>query len=131
MEHCEQSDIYAQIGEDLIDTVQSLRWIRESEITVGYLSSDLRKTVNGKTVFGECRKVPAWAAPFIPYDFLVVVYEANCVDFTEAQIKILLHHELLHIGISEKGAVPIRKINPHDVEDFREILDRYGIDWSQ
>jgi len=128
MEHCEQSEQYANIGAELIRTVPSLRWINESEISVGYLTSDFKKTSNGRLVFGECRKVPAWAAPFIPYDFLIIIYEVNIMLFTPEQIKMLLHHELLHIEQSEKGAF---RVKPHDVEDFREIIDKYGLDWSQ
>lgn len=128
MEHCEQSEQYANIGAELIRTVPSLRWIEESEISVGYLTSDFKKQANGKIVFGECRKVPAWAAPFIPYDFLITVYEVNCMLFTDEQIRILLQHELMHIGQSEKGTFIVK---PHDVEDFREIIDDYGLDWSQ
>lgn len=131
MEHCEQSEAYAEIGEELIRTVPSLQWIHESEISVGYLVSDLKKTSNGKTVFGECRKVPAWAAPFIPHDFLIIVYDVNCMLFTPEQIRTLLHHELLHIGMSEKGAQPVYRVVPHDIEDFREIVDKYGLDWSR
>ena len=35
-------------------------------------------------------------------------------------------HELKHIGIGEKGL----KIENHDVEDFKDILYRYGLDWN-
>ena len=128
MQHCEQSEQYANIGAELIRMVPSLHWINESEISVGYLTSDFKKTSNGRLVFGECRKVPAWAAPFIPYDFLIIIYEVNIMLFTPEQIKMLLHHELLHIEQSEKGTF---RVKPHDVEDFREIIDKYGLDWSQ
>ena len=128
MEHCEQAEQYANIGAELIRTVPSLRWINESEISVGYLTSDFKKTSNGRLVFGECRKVPAWAAPFIPYDFLIIIYEVNIMLFTPEQIKMLLHHELLHIEQSEKGTF---RVKPHDVEDLREIIDKCGLDWSQ
>ena len=130
MEHCEQSEQYANIGAELIRTVPSLRWIEESEISVGYLTSDFKKQANGKIVFGECRKVPAWAAPFIPYDFLITVYDVNCMLFTDEQIRILLHHELLHCGVN-MNAEPTYKVVPHDVEEFNEIIDRYGLDWSE
>ena len=131
MEHCEQSEAYAKIGAELIRSVPSLRWIQESEISVGYLASDYKKTSDGKLVFGECRKVPAWAAPFIPYDFLITVYDVNCMLCTPEQLRILLHHELLHIDMSEKGATPVCRTKGHDVEDFREIIEQYGLDWSQ
>jgi len=45
---------------------------------------------------------------------------------TENQKKILMLHELRHIGIGEKGF----RIENHDVEDFRDILERFGIEWN-
>jgi hypothetical protein len=47
---------------------------------------------------------------------------------TEEQLDILMEHELRHIGISESGTL---QIMPHDIEDFRAIIDDYGLDWSQ
>ena len=45
---------------------------------------------------------------------------------SENQRKILMLHELKHIGIGEKGL----KLEEHDREDFADILKRYGIDWN-
>ena len=128
-EICDTSDDYTQIGMDLIRSEASLRWIETAEISVGFMSSNLAKTSKGKIVHGQCEKVPEKYKSFIPFDFLVTVYEPNVIDFSPAQIKILLHHELLHVGVNEK-AEPSYRINPHDVEEFNEIIDRYGIDWS-
>ena len=54
------------------------------------------------------------------------------MGFTEDQMRILLFHELLHIGIefTEDGQEKY-SIKPHDYEDFKIIIDRYGTDWSQ
>jgi hypothetical protein len=29
------------------------------------------------------------------------------------------------------NAEPTYKVVPHDVEEFNEIIDRYGLDWSE
>ena len=50
--------------------------------------------------------------------------------FTDEQLEILLLHELLHIGIQWDGNEETYSIIPHDVEDFRAIIERYGIGWS-
>ena len=122
---------YAEIGANLILNEPLLDYIRQSEATIVYLSSDKEKKSKGKTVFGECEKVAdknKWA---IPCDFTITVFEPNCVGFTEDQIRILLFHELLHIGIefAEDGTEKY-SIRPHDYEDFKTIIDRYGTDWS-
>jgi hypothetical protein len=45
----------------------------------------------------------------------------------EHQLEILMEHELRHIGITDNGDLVIE---PHDIEDFRAIIDDYGLDWS-
>lgn len=129
-ELCEQSDDYTQIGMELIRTEPSLKWIEETGVGIGFLASNHPKTSKGKIIYGQCEKVPDKYRAFIPYDFLVYVYEPNVIDFSTEQIRILLHHELLHVGVNQK-AEPSYRINPHDIEDFNEIIDRYGIGWSE
>ena len=129
-EICEQNDDYARIGAELIQAEKSLNWIRETEVSIGFMSSNKAKVSNGKTVFGQCERVPDRYKAFIPYDFLITVYEPNVIDFTSQQIRILLHHELLHCGVT-MNAEPTYKVVPPDVEEFNEIIDRYGLDWSE
>ena len=129
-EICEQNDDYARIGAELIQAEKSLNWIRETEVSIGFMSSNKAKVSNGKTVFGQCERVPDRYKAFIPYDFLITVYEPNVIDFTSQQIRILLHHELLHCGVN-MNAEPTYKVVPHDVEEFNEIIDRYGLDWCE
>lgn len=127
-ETCEQSSEYAAIADEVIRNTPSLNWILEEDISIGYLVSDFPKKSNGKIVFGTCRKIPdrdRWA---IPYDFVITVYEPNVDGWTEEQKRILMHHELLHIGMGNGQAK--YKTVPHDIEEFREIIDKYGIDWS-
>ena len=121
---------YAEIGASLIATDSLLEYIRESEVTIVYLASDQEKTKSGKEVFGECEKVPdkyKWA---VPCDFTVTIFEPNVERFSREQLEILILHELLHVGIEKDGNEETYYIRPHDVEDFREIIDRYGMDWN-
>lgn len=46
------------------------------------------------------------------------------------KLLILLEHELLHIGVNTDGNEPSFYIVPHDIEDFRSIIEKYGTDWS-
>ena len=50
---------------------------------------------------------------------------------SENQLKILLYHELLHVGINDKTLEPKYICNPHDIEDFAEILDTFGVHWAE
>ena len=41
-------------------------------------------------------------------------------------------HELMHIGIKyDKQGELTPFIVPHSVQDFRYILEKYGLDWDQ
>ena len=122
---------YSKIGMELIKSEQLLDDIRQSEATIIYLSSDKEKKSKGKTVFAECEKINSKYKWAIPCDFTITVYEPNVIALNDEQMRILIFHELLHVGIeymndgSEKYSV-----KPHDVEEFRAIIDRFGIDWS-
>lgn len=122
---------YAEIARDLIETEPLLSDIRQADVTIIYLSSDKEKKSKGRQVFGECEKINPKYKWAIPCDYTITVYEPNVLTFTEAQIRILLFHELLHIKIDlgEDGGEKYG-INPHDIEDFRTIIDRYGLDWA-
>ena len=123
---------YAEMAKKIIDEEGMLSDIANSQATIVYLGSDYAKMSKGKVVCGECEKVAdknKWA---IPCDFTITIYEPNCVGFSDEQMRILIFHELLHVGIeflddgSEKYS-----IKPHDYEDFKVIIDRYGTEWSK
>ena len=129
-EICDKSDDYTEIGYDLIRNEESLKWIEETGVSVGFLASNKGKQSKGRVIYGQCERVPDKYRAFIPYDFLITVYEPNVFDFSKDQIRILLHHELLHVGVND-NAEPSYKINPHDIEEFNEIINRYGMNWSE
>jgi hypothetical protein len=123
---------YSEIADELIHMEPSLQHIKESDVTIIYLESDYAKTSKGKLVFGQCEKVADKYKWGIPADFTITVFEPNAAKFTEDQIRILLHHELLHVGIDKKADdSESYSIVDHDIEDFKLILDKYGTDWSR
>ncbi len=131
MEYVKVSEEYSGIAEKVIDEHEDLHWIRNLKVRIGYLASDREKKKDGGLVLGECIKVKPLYRPYVPHDFLIVIYETNTAGLTENQMEILMYHELLHIGIDEAGEELKYNINPHDVEDFRTVIDRYGIDWAK
>lgn len=123
---------YAEIADELIRDEYSLIHLHHSRAKIIYLSSDYAKTSKGKLVFGQCEKVADKYKWGIPADFTITVFEPNVQKFTEDQIRILLHHELLHVGIDKKAdGSESYSIVDHDIEDFKLILDKYGTDWSR
>lgn len=122
---------YSEIAHELIQTEPSLDYIKQSDVTIIYLSSNKDKKHKGKLVGGECEKINPKYKWAIPCDFTITVYEPNVAWFTEEQIRTLLFHELLHVKIelSDDGTEKYG-VNPHDIEEFREIIDRFGLDWA-
>lgn len=123
----EPSPEIEKLAGKVLDKIPELSYIREYEIKIGYVLSYEKKTKDGEAVFGDCRKVNGPYQAFLPYDIIVTVYEPNACEFTENQMKVLLWHELKHIEIGLKGI----KVKDHNVKDFRSIIDRLGLDWSQ
>lgn len=118
---------YARIGHELIDTEEALSNLRGMPYSIIYLSSSHSKKHKGNMVLGQCEKVldkNKWA---VPCDFTITVFEPNCEGLTEDQIKILLFHELLHVGADQDEPY----VKPHDLEDFKLIIDRFGVDWCK
>lgn len=128
----EQYEPYAELGAKVIENEPSLQWIMEADVRIGFLRSFKEKHSSGRDVFGECIKVAELYESFCPYDFLIVIYEENVAGagFNDCQLYALMHHELLHVGVSEKDGELEYKIIPHDIEDFDEIISRYGLHWS-
>lgn len=118
---------YRLWAEQLIETEPALEYIKNSNVRIAYLESDKENHRKNKIIYGQCEKVQnknQWA---IDYDFTITLYQPNLIHFDEPQIKILLFHELLHIGIDEeKGTY---STVPHDLEDFKTIIDKFGTDW--
>ena len=126
------NEYYAEIGLELIETEPSLDDILNSNVQIVYLSSQHKKKNGEKVVFGQCEKVQEKYKWSIPCDFTITVFEPNCEGFTEEQIKILLFHELLHVGIEFKeDGTESYSVKDHDLEDFKEIIERFGTNWAE
>ncbi len=123
---------YDELLSDLLLNEPAVSYISEADIAVGVVASTVEKKRSGGTAIikADCRKVPAYWKMFTPYDFLVTVYEPNCQGMTEEQLRTLFLHELLHIGVNPKD--PLKTyVRDHDLQDFRLIIDRYGVDWDK
>lgn len=123
---------YSEIARELINTEDALVDIRNSQATIVYLSSEHKKKSGNKLVFGQCEKIADKYKWGIPADFTITIFEPNVEGFSEEQLKILLFHELLHVGIEfNADGSETYSIRPHDLEDFKLIIDRFGTDWSK
>ena len=125
------SDNLAEIADRVIAREDSLVDIRNSQATIVYLESENAKMSNGKVVHAQCEKVPDKYKWSVPADFTITVFMPNVEGFTDEQMEILLFHELLHVGIEfNADGSESYSVVPHDYEDFKEIIDRFGTEWS-
>ena len=132
MDNRKINEHYAEIGMDLIQTEDALVDIANSQATIIYLSSEHKKVTSGKKVLGQCEKVADKYKWGIPCDFTITVFEPNVEGMTEEQLRMLIFHELLHVGIEYNAdGTETYSVKPHDLEDFKLIIDRFGTDWSK
>lgn len=130
-EHREMNEHYAEIGADLILKEPLLDYIRQSDATIVYLSSDKEAKSKGKLIQGQCEAINPKYKWAIPCDFTITIFEPNIIGMTEEQLRILIFHELLHVKIDlGNDGTEKYSCNPHDIEEFRVILNRYGMDWD-
>lgn len=95
---------YAAIANDLINEEPALSQLKDIDFTIVYLGSDATPTSNGRIIHGKCEKVPDKFKWGVPADVTITIYDGNVEDFTAEQLRILIFHELLHIGVDADGA---------------------------
>ena len=130
-DHRQINEEYAKIGERLIASEDALIDIRNSQATIVYLSSDLEKMDKGRIVYGQCERVQDKYKWGIPADFTITLFEPNIDGKSQEAIRRIIFHELLHVGIDVgKEEEETYSIRPHDFEDFKILIDRWGTDWA-
>lgn len=122
-----KSEFVEDIAVKLIQEDPELEYIKNSNVKIIYLVSDLAKKSGQMVVNGQCEKVAdkyRWA---IDADFTITLFTPNTVGMDDTQLMILVKHELLHIGIDgDKYGIA-----PHTLQDFKSIVREYGVDWAQ
>jgi hypothetical protein len=122
----EPSKELKQLGEAIIDKFPELHFINTFGIKIGYVLSYENKG-GQKITFADCRKIGEVYKAYLPFDVIVTFYYYNTEMLNKNQKQILMEHELKHIQMTERGLT----IRPHDIEDFKDILAKYGNDWNE
>lgn len=122
---------YEETAIRLINELPEFEDIRESDVLIAFLSSEKEKKKSHKYILGECIKVEDNYKWICPYDFMIVIYEPNITGLNDTQVETLIRHELHHIGIEYADTGLRYYIVPHDIEEFYEIINDCGIDWSK
>ena len=131
------SEEYEKIAEEILEKspeVQDIApFIKNQHISVIYLESNKKKeSAMRGLIYADCEKIPDSKRWAIDADFVICVYKPNVERFTKDQLKVLLLHELCHIGVETTDKGTIRKfIWPHTIQDFDFILKKYGLTWQR
>lgn len=124
-------ELYAEVGAKLIETMPLLAKVKEAAPGIIYLASNAKKKTKGKNVLGECERVQSKNKWAIPAEYEIIIYEPNITGITENQLKVLIYHELLHIEITYSNGDTVFGTKAHDVGEFKDIIERYGVDWAK
>ncbi len=127
----QESPEMAEIGKWVIENVNELAYLSFADLRITYILSNKKKKSGTKDVLGECIKITDIQKVHNPYDFMIVFYEPNIRGMSVEQLRILMEHELLHIGYDESVDPPKYTIKNHDYEDFKQIIDKYGTEWAK
>ena len=115
------------LAKEVIKEREDLLPIEQSGMRICFITSTEWKRSNGKLVFADTRIVKGVWTAFVPYDFIITFDTRNVNLLDEQQIRILMWHELKHCGVSPTGQY---YVVPHDIEDFSDIIDKYGHNWA-
>lgn len=115
-----ESSLYKDIASKIIETYPE-RFCHIDVDKVCFLSEDEKCP----RAIATCRRVTNPYTYLLPYKFIITVYELKVAAMSEAQLNLVIYHELLHI------AEDFTKLKHHDVEDFIECIEIAGcLDWT-
>ena len=97
-----------------------------ADVRIAYMRSDKAKKTGSKVVFADCEKLSDKLCALTGIDFVITFY-ADSEELTMVGHRILMEHELKHVGWDGEH----KSIIPHDVDEFRDIIEKYGLDWQR
>lgn len=116
-----------KIAEEVLRENVCMQHMTPDSPRIEYMWSDKEKKSNGKLVYADTEKLSDKVKELCQKDFIITFYSPNCQYLNEEKLKILMEHELLHVGWEpEEERCYIR---PHDVGDFDIILEKHGAHW--
>jgi predicted metallopeptidase len=86
-----------------------------------------------KTIYGRCIRCSSELAYFSDTDYIIEISKEYWELLSEKSKYLLLLHELKHILVKYNESKDEYSFNlrRHDLEDFREIVKKHGVDWLQ
>lgn len=126
-----QSAKYRTLANHLIRTRDDLQYIKDFKIKIAYLECNEEKKKNRRIILADCTKVSPLYEWCCKYDFFITVYTPNIELLSDEQMRILMLHELYHVGVDNDGEEPKFYCRPHDIEEFDAIIKEFGLHWEE
>lgn len=132
MEEFRRGMDYEAIAYDLIERMPELVLLNADKLRVFCILSDKAETDrNKRKMYAKTEKIPAKYQPLTDADVLVTIYENNITHFTRQQKEIMILRELLKVMIDTEGDTRAVGIRDYDLNDFRQIVLKYGAEWDK
>lgn len=117
---------WGKVPQEVIDLATEI--IREhhpdlEDFAIGFIFRSEASVSGGKLKIGEASKVTGKYSPFVDLDGLIWLARDQYYGLSMHQRRALIDHELCHFTLNE-GNLTIRG---HDIEEFRVIVERYGL----
>ena len=126
----ERDEDLERIAWDIVAQEEDFFDIRVTEPRICVLTCNQKKMSEGRLVYADICSVPDKYKAVAEFDYIITVYGNNAALLSDQGIRILLEHELRHINIKNGTKGITFGIIGHDIEDFYEIINKYGMDWS-
>jgi translation initiation factor 2 beta subunit (eIF-2beta)/eIF-5 len=127
---------------ELLDEVRAENHFDTAEAKIALAwKKGTKPDADGRLVLGRCVRASDLQRELVDYDFVIVLNKEVWDDpeFGRDKKLALLDHEMCHAArvidddgekkIDSKGR-PVWRTRGHDIEEFREIVDRHGI-WKR
>lgn len=120
--------------QELIEGKDSLHKILYWAIRIQVVYSEKSKSNKGKPVIAAIERVPDLYREVTLLDYIIIIYKPCLEGLSREQVKIALFEQLLKVNIEETddgSEVKDLLLRGYDYEGFKEIIDEYGVDWSE
>jgi hypothetical protein len=122
-----------KIGDALVGKYHT--HLQEYDVLVRYWFRDDTPKKNGALVLGTCERVTGKAKMHAKQEldfFLIIISEPQWEKLDDTQRMALVDHELAHAWCEydEEKEELVLSLRPHDLEEFGDIVKRYGL-WKQ
>lgn len=121
----EQSKDLAELAKVVISEHDELKHLDNPSLRIVYMYCNKDKTSNGKKIYADTTKLNDKIKAVAGCDFIITFYKQICSTLDEVKMKILMYHELRHVGFKDGKF----SIVPHEVEDFKSIVEQHGMNW--